>query len=438
MMDRHDHRAFFLALARLQTPPLLVPKLRRLVWSSDRDLFPATRLFVGPNLVFLDLGLSFMADEESFKCLSSLGAACPHLKILRAHDSKVLNRSTNLISKFICGLHKLEDLSCPRIPLSDSAFSHLARLASLRRLDINLTHIREPRRPCKYPFLNVQAFSVTHVDLDYARAILEYMKSAPEEVHIKPQHKVVFPAWTDQFFVTVSERFDNSTVQSVIFDDEMSWAAQDGPLRRHNDCAITIATMRRLFCLNHLRVLKLGMIGALDVDNHDLKEMAVAWPHMEEFAFRGGRCTCEGLISLLRHCPKLRHLTVLFGVSNFNAALESPVVHDLRNNAITHLHFAHGRNMEEGRASDARKLFRIVPGLRNVTVWGQDPEEKLQDESLWAGIREECRKNRTRSFPTAGNGQDIRGAEGRGRCGGSQRSGKLMAGSATAERQAGE
>ncbi|KAJ7113629.1 hypothetical protein C8R44DRAFT_881908 [Mycena epipterygia] len=112
----------------------LIPSIQSLSLKMDSTLFPYLRFFLGPHLASVHIPLHYPLLRLS--ALSLLGSKCPLLKHVVLRDRGYFDDDDNLtpISSFIRTLDHIETLDAPAV--NQSAYHHLARLLTLKSLDI--------------------------------------------------------------------------------------------------------------------------------------------------------------------------------------------------------------------------------------------------------------------------------------------------------------
>jgi hypothetical protein len=125
-----------------------------------------------------------------------------------------------------------------------------------------------------------------------------------------------------------------------------------------------------------------------NLSNHELKQMALAWPRLQELSLLpedtleevNTEVTLVGILPLLEHCSKLTKLRVPMNVSQDCIRLPDRLWGDICNRNITSI--AVGNSVNENPVAAAILFFHVLPNLKDIYSW-EEEEEEDGNRSRW-------------------------------------------------------
>ncbi|KAH7929967.1 hypothetical protein BV22DRAFT_1116525 [Leucogyrophana mollusca] len=321
----------FQALSMHPTLSSLVPNLRQLSWNDTREA-PTVflRFIIGPSLVSCTI---YQTSGRAITIVPALGALCPFMKRIDLPASQPSSRAKDIISDALCNWNNLESLKCGII--TGKALLHIAGLPSLKALTFRIPTIPttfhgsslgegafpalesltifsyNSRDPCFTAFfkalktpIHISSFWMTAGQYDDGDP-----RANPGNHDIKPSVDVI-----SESLVSLTSKCCAETLGSITICHDL----EDLPIQFPANLAITFNTLRLLLPFRHLRTLNIDPSCAFSLDDAALAEMAIAWPNMEDlglgtaYGWRApSKITLQGLIPLLRNCPKLMYLGIV-------------------------------------------------------------------------------------------------------------------------------
>ncbi|KAJ7113627.1 hypothetical protein C8R44DRAFT_984764 [Mycena epipterygia] len=275
----------------------LIPSIQSLsfeIVEIDSTLFPYLRFLIGPHLTSVYIPLDYPLRRLS--PLSLLGSKCPILKDVVLRDQGYFDDDDNItpISSFIRTLDHIETLHVPA--LNQSAYHHLARLLTLKSLDIGFVPAEAFPDDAHHLLPDSSFPALQHLGLHtlsiIARGFLTEINSA-----------ALFSVFQSQC------SFSNLRSISINLDE-------GEPLQMHMPMYTrTSAILRPLLALINLRHVLISSLPKFILDDAFVDAMALAWPHIKSLSIRGmsyGHCGLSppALFSLARSFPALRNLTL--------------------------------------------------------------------------------------------------------------------------------
>ncbi|KAH7914583.1 hypothetical protein BJ138DRAFT_345711 [Hygrophoropsis aurantiaca] len=369
--DRVD---FLCALARLKKNLLLFPHVRELNWilPCQGDFFPVIHMFLGPALLSLKLSSAIFIHHLEF--MRSIGKLCPNLQVLTTSDVyswPVREQTIEIISQGVCGLYKLKELRSHQ--LNEAAFSHLAALSSLRKLDVAFSSaIRTPLPGHPFPNLRTFVASCGSYGVDALIDNLKMMEITPSEAYFHVPALDVSTTTSKNFFVTIAKQLDNRTLRRLEITARVRKGFRYENLPSTTQFQLGVEAMRALLCFKSLRRISLEGVRLFSDIDDGLEEMGAAWPQLEEFSIdcrylhRSSTYhvpSFRGLVSLVSHCPKLRKVDMVINIDNMETV--DTEARGTCNGIITSLCLVSFHRMPNLEVI-ARKLFSVVPELEVI------------------------------------------------------------------------
>ncbi|KAH7929960.1 hypothetical protein BV22DRAFT_93819 [Leucogyrophana mollusca] len=297
----------------LSIPPtsLLVPNLQHLHWHDYRVPIAFVRLLTGPKLASLTLRTN---TGHALYIIPALSVSCP---LLRHIDLGCLFYSAAYARVLDDALPKwtqLESLACGEI--TPDAYCHLAQLPSLKSLSFRtpsgLTATGSPQGSSAYAFATLESLEIYSNTFSPSALFFPSTSSPLRRFSIKlvADNSQPNPIAISQIFNSLASRCTPDTHLRILLD----LSRIDLPTSRV-ESALTLDNFSPLLSCRNLRAFSIKSGYLFVLDDHDLGQMARAWPHLEilELGTSHGweglsQITLQGLTPLLRHCPLLRTL----------------------------------------------------------------------------------------------------------------------------------
>jgi hypothetical protein len=355
----------FLAMAALRDPLLLTPNLRKLEWQSHHSLNPAINLLISPSLRSLEIDAKLLINHV---IRVPLGDICPKLEHLKITGNG--RSAADTISSILRRLDCLETVTCST--LDNDAFIHLAQLKRLSYLAVdmrwsvlNLDALRDGL--CRDGFHSLRTLHWKDYNLDSLADIFLMPDISPSNVHLEIESFCTSPSLR-MFLHSFTAKFPHTRDFSLVHDVGAGrrFGLQAGtPGREHQ---LDACDLKPLFALKSLRALNLVDLGHLHLDDDLVKTIASASPELEKLRLGTDAAeptptsvTFDGLLSLLRHCPKLQSLGLCVDAEDMLSFWDTTVRHE----HVTHLRLE-GSILRSRRAEVDEMLRRVLPGLRTI------------------------------------------------------------------------
>ncbi|KAH9945542.1 hypothetical protein B0H21DRAFT_433315 [Amylocystis lapponica] len=308
----------------------LLPNLKKLRWDiTDRDIYEYVYMFLGPKLQWLHLGDPSHTATQVI--LQSLGTRCPLLQKLAMNGDAYpsLKDMEQDVTMAICALKHLHTIIIP-IPITNDAVYHLATLPSLccmkisPAIDDQLLGLLTCSATSIFP--GIQYFHIDSIDLDkHTMSIVSLVQSKRMQVFRLSAYHHPSTDTLRGFLDALLHCCTNAlTSIHLHFPRKASRPLENAP-PDHIDCTIRLHTLSPLLTLHRLEKLEVSS-SHLELTNEDIEKIAIAFPELHTLALmpthasdRIPLVTLEGLIPLLRHCPRLETLRIAL-----NAIASSP------------------------------------------------------------------------------------------------------------------
>ncbi|KIJ63077.1 hypothetical protein HYDPIDRAFT_29769 [Hydnomerulius pinastri MD-312] len=297
------------SLCLLQRSPnaLLTPNLHTLAWiSSSEHYVPLLPFFISSRLETFTV----VAHSSPGHWLPTITSLCPSLRHLTLHGPNFLRATPvplRLDLTCIRDWTQLEVLSCGTLTqqVFEYALSNLTSLAfSITKNDEWVTKIKT----MPSPFTSLTSLEVCSHNVDQLSHLLKRVHlPGVTELNVY----VVTPgsdgAAFARFFESVSQCCSPSSLRDL-------GVTIHGDFIDHIPKAhCNIDEFRPLFKFRNLQTLRMDAVS-FAVDNSELEELSLAFPSIEDMDMWTctppvtPKNTLEGLIPLLKNCPKLRSL----------------------------------------------------------------------------------------------------------------------------------
>ncbi|KAF9465369.1 hypothetical protein BDZ94DRAFT_1320423 [Collybia nuda] len=306
------------ALDTAAKPEVLLPNLRKLTWLERRDqFFPFIRLFLGPNLQELVLGIDG-SPLIRLPLLSTLPSRFPMLTHLELEGTPrpsiaPLNAShIRTVSTALCGWSHLQSLSIGWI--TAKALVHIATLPALQKLMLRNNSLR---LPSGFPFSgealafpSLQDLCINCKYLTFCTPLIQSM-SNQQLKSISIRTGEISCSSARKFFIALEEHCAHDTLRELMVSPICSWEGE-------NSDPILLEDIKPLFAFPYLTKVKLASPTPLGLRDQDMEVLASAWRHLHTLSLdnspRPGRTpilTLQALIPLARYCKNLASLTIL-------------------------------------------------------------------------------------------------------------------------------
>ncbi|KAF9233466.1 hypothetical protein BU15DRAFT_66566 [Melanogaster broomeanus] len=326
--------------------------------------------FLGPNLKSFTLAIGAGPRDPDLELgdLRALGAACPKLNQLFVHFSHMSWQP--IISEMVSGCHFVKEFYCDR-PLSSAALRHVARLPSLKKLQIApyslWSLLPDPSEmETAPPFTTGESTSDPSTISDNGKFLLP-IRSAPAVLNLWCR---AVPSTED-----VRRLFNwlaSLDAPSLLVDLELK-AGDYTPFQNH----LGVSNFQPFFRFRSLLRLTLDGICALPFNNSALQDIAEAYPQLEalslnwESGWREPQITLHGLAWLFKVCRNLRELKIAIDATVLDPLPEGLTGPSVQNIHIETLYLANSPIADP--AAVAGLLQEILPRLSSVdAVWVED------------------------------------------------------------------
>ncbi|KAH7911894.1 hypothetical protein BJ138DRAFT_858802, partial [Hygrophoropsis aurantiaca] len=270
-------------------------------------------LLVTRNLTSILLSFD-EGDDVATNILPSLPSTCPHLRRIKLSGSMRLKvkKTIHATSAYevLCKIPFLETILCSEVVMSAKILSHIACLSSLKEVDLTL-----PVYPLEEIESNRNTFPALQkliLSSSTPRSCLQLLESVTspslETIHIRASS--MFSEEVSRKIYAVLSPFKSLTHITIL-----QYPSGDPP-RGYGVYPDLLNPLLNLHNLQHLRMCSESMYS---VDDEVLGQMASAWPRLEVLDLwqpkewpAVPRTTLPGIIPLLRCCPKLHFLGMVF------------------------------------------------------------------------------------------------------------------------------
>ncbi|KAJ3477795.1 hypothetical protein NLI96_g10223 [Meripilus lineatus] len=308
--------------------PKFLPNLTGLAWPCSwlgihtLELVPH---LLGPTLIHLSVwghhGDSYIAPRNvlaaMMRILLIVPQCSPSLKRLFYDYSmpEQDNQVSNLLSTVIPKCPLLVEVSSHTIPLSEKAFKHLAGLPSLKLLvsAIPTTGYPETRRSSNPTFPSLRSCKLQAVNMQQIQTLLGSMGSREVDSLAVELNKTA-GVTSDQFKSLLDLITQNQSSLRVLHITHATRLALPQPNPDQILSFTDISPMVNKFP-NIIQVCLVSSNFAIDLNDDDLRAMALAWPSLRVFQIRCTRPYCprpsitlQSFLTFATYCPDLTHL----------------------------------------------------------------------------------------------------------------------------------
>jgi hypothetical protein len=365
------------ALVQNITSRPLFPNLRKVsgLFGSLMNPKLLADLFFGAKLDCVVLGLD---SKNGPSLMHYIKSRCPSVKSMELfYENKP--GVVQAIQNLILGLGKLESLTLSKLTLLD--LIRVSVLPTLRHLDVREIEAGNTD--------SIPSSGQTHL-ISLALRVTDDLIIIDRLLSLCRPHQLQKFTLTSiiscpssqwiQCFQTLSA-YCSTTLETLIIS---SFGAEFVA----NDVLVPLVTLQKM---THLSM----DCNFKNLGNHELKQIALAWPHLQElsllqevmledtFEELDTEVTLVGILPLLEHCSKLTELRVPMNVSHNCIRLPDRPWGDICNRNITSI--AVGNTVNENPVAAAILFSHILPNLKHIRSWAEDEDYLLDDgnRSRW-------------------------------------------------------
>ncbi|KAJ7613397.1 hypothetical protein FB45DRAFT_1008923 [Roridomyces roridus] len=300
--------------------PHLFPNIEYLEWNTKEGrLFPQYRLFVGPRLTTLNLGVCQSVVHLSL--LPGLATQCPRLQEVTIECSEFdltpQRHAFSFITRLWKELRHLE-VAC----LDGSSLDHLSSLPSLECLILSsqtpwtfaIIPARTEAEECHDPMDNM---SINVTDTHAVSEVLSRFQTRPlHALEIRLPRDTPAAAFLECCSAVVGQRRDHPpsslTIQCKAFTANGNTVADAAQITTYQ---VAVTLLSPLFIFENLTCVELTAPVGFDFDNDSIASLACAWPRIQHlelvssmFQNIPSRATLLALVAFAKHCRSLRLL----------------------------------------------------------------------------------------------------------------------------------
>ncbi|KAG2355750.1 hypothetical protein BDR07DRAFT_1613517 [Suillus spraguei] len=356
----------------------LFPNLVHLTWNADgtRSAAEFLRMALVPSLVVFSLQVC--SPSPSFLAvLSSLGASCPHLRVLNTvyRQSEELSRKVSpFITQSISQLQHIQTLAIWDI--GNQGIKHVMQLRALRFLSLDFTTSSAWDAKLYFPLpgfhdldnlsLSIDAFGPASNFL----SSLQVVRSKEIKVNMLTLNASAgaLSAALSQFFTVLQERCDNDKLESLSIVYSRGVAVKSG-------------VFTSLHAFRNLTRLLINGSFAISMSDEGLCQLVRAWPKLQVLNIGYYATdkmmvpTFHGLIHMLRLCPGLTSLALVIDTTKLDGIDLKHPGGGISNQNLQSLVL--GNSPIESPANVALILSGLFPRLHWLNLEHCDPLQNL-------------------------------------------------------------
>ncbi|KAJ7171369.1 hypothetical protein C8R46DRAFT_1088249 [Mycena filopes] len=302
--------------------PCVFPNLRTMGWrSSEPETLPYVRLFLGPRLRTLRLGLCQSMGHLSL--LPIIAAQCPLLSDLHINFCDELVSMRHGTSSLVARLHRLSTLMVPN--LDRVSLEHLGQLPAFNSLTLfaqGPLPASSRSTPSMEPlFTALEYLEISVTDETAVGDVLALLASAPIV-----DLTISFPELTRgraiaECYASIAKHCSHETLTTICMGETFPPPVYPNAeqIARH---VVHGAQLLPLFSFKKLKQIGLGAPVGFDVDDATAAQMARSWPAATSISFTStdfvhipSRATLAGLLPFAEHCPRLTALILALDAS---------------------------------------------------------------------------------------------------------------------------
>ncbi|KAH7921199.1 hypothetical protein BV22DRAFT_745852 [Leucogyrophana mollusca] len=355
----------------LRNPPdssYFFPGLLSLRWSSkatQQDTIPFLRNLIKPTLISISLPALIYRQID----VTSLGLLCPNIQCIllsemrSADDERNRYLASDVSSRMIRQCQNLKRLDCITT-ISDETLLPLACLPTLEYSSFTLSNTTSfgclKGLPQAFPALR-ELMVVADVVGSFT-AFLESVDLALVTLSIHSIHKRGTTDTPDSPFAVVPSHCRHDTLSSIHITDECPFNS--------NIPTYDPECLRPLFAFTNLTSLVIRTACSPLLNDHGLKELALAWPRLEKLHLMthhdwgiSPKMALFGLLPLLEYCPRLASFAIIIDATARPAKAPR---NGVRNTLLTEINV--GTSRISSPAFVAAFLSEILPRLRRIST----------------------------------------------------------------------
>lgn len=362
----------------------LLANLKDLIWEKEDVSLLEACIFLGPRMTCLTIfhrGTTIGLD----RFLKAVETRCPSLSKLRIYGN---GDSDPVISKLICDLPCLQEISTPWVMFTPNSLVGLASLPNLSKLHAPISNgsiLHQGSFPSS-SFHALKDFTAKFASIFDAIKFLQLISTSSS---LKSLATTIsngsFPEELHMFFTTVNQSCSRHTLTTFSF-----YSA--------GDCIVEAHVLLPLFQCPNIETVEICVHYAQQtIDNAFMKDMALAWPRLRHLNLRTlgsdvrskSSVDLEGLFHLAQHCHVLESVT-----HQFNVALPTDPMYYSEENRICH-ESMRCLNVGYSPVTDpcvvADFLFDIFPNMR-LNRYSYDEGDNVEIRAmakLWGEVNKQ-------------------------------------------------
>jgi hypothetical protein len=343
-------------------PLPLLPNLISLTWNAPDEAFPCIRSFVTQTLTMLNIHAGYPSAQPILSCIPALCLSVLHFKSYSGTESGdasiALQSWSHLVSVMMASI------------VSNAAILHLSNLPSLQELHVELCstpidadtqNLRQRPAFCALHTLDVSCKTLAPLN-----AFFDTFSLAPKRLFFR-----VTEGWHSMQDLPASmSRISNACAHSAL----KRLRIMDHGANRL-DASTSATVFQPIYAFRNLRQFYFKIE---DVQLHDatIMRMAEAWPLLEDLAILGEfsissphYITPNGLVSLLKHCPRLSSIRIVVDWSAVDRPDVSPDIpyEGFAHKALKRAVF--GASKIRNVTGVAAFISAIAPKLHTIAAW---------------------------------------------------------------------
>ncbi|TFK47171.1 hypothetical protein OE88DRAFT_1728638 [Heliocybe sulcata] len=411
----------FAALANGISADCLLPNLRALTWDphyrEEESVFSFVEQLLAGSLTSLTLRVLTSSQSTAPRILRLLPSRCPSIQSLVIEYEGLNEDISEAIAECTYRLRQLRECEV-YAPAADVALNHLAGLPHLR----SLTVWQCPHAP------SLQSTSLSPTVLDSFAALeeisirTEHITACTTLARLISSHKMKSITFTYNEWASASllrgctralshlRRPSSLTTLSIALDKDA-----EVPINLP-DAVVDDSLFRPLLVFSSLEIFELDPHCSFAIDDRLVETIAARWPRLRSLELMPQRClantsrlTLNGLVPLVKNCPRLKTLCVPLEEHVSEPSLER--VQGLHSDNITTLVVV--SNTVEEPASVILFLAHLFPRLQVIENWAESEEEGTM--SPWDAI-ETIVRGINYAFPSEARGKEGRLLKGQLAC----------------------
>ncbi|KAJ7052020.1 hypothetical protein C8F01DRAFT_1376384 [Mycena amicta] len=360
-----------------------------LIWLPDGFLFPKLENLV-LQLIFADTRLSLMLFRRllspRLKSIDFETPTPPVLSILPAITQMALTLTELRFAKmthnphtaadhaticfFVRSLNHLRHLTIPA--LDHDTFIHVARLASLQELNVELSEGVDPSvlLPVE-SFVGLKQITLSEADMVTATRLLHLLSDSPLE-HIDVASKKFTPsASVSSFYSGIAAHIRRSSLREF----RHTWSDYG--------CEIGLEMLSCLSSFSQLTTIYIHSTGGFDLNDQSIAPLARAWPSLKSFSLKhpssDSELTLAALLPFAQYCPELIFIKMTFDTTIIPSSTSTSSGERIKRPELGHLGV--NRSRLDKSFPVARFLSAVFPNLGVVyNSWQEGADDEDFDD----------------------------------------------------------